>query len=298
MEWITGIRTAIEFIEKHLESPITVQDAADRAYLSPFYLQRGFSLMTGWGVGEYIRNRRLYQAALDLQRTEDKIIDIALRYCYETPESFTKAFVRFHGVTPSQVRAGAPAKSFLPVAVHLSIQGGSHMDYRISPMFPIKVIGFERRFDNETAYAEIPRFWDEICEKYASHVYAGNAPANPYEQAIMDHCIGEYGVCIDDIGEGQFRYLVAGRYTGGPVPEGMTLYEFPRGEWAVFNCVGPIPQALQALNTKIFTEWLPGNPEYEIRGNANVEWYDCVNGEKTDPDYHTAVWVPVRRKKE
>ena len=170
------------------------------------------------------------------------------------------------------------------------------MDYKITPMFPFKVIGFQKVFDNETAYVEIPKFWDEICEKYAANVYAGNAPANPYEQALVDNCIGEYGVCIDDIGGGKFRYLVAGRYTGGEVPEGLVVYEFPRGDWAVFNCIGPIPEALQTVNTRIFKEWLPGNPDYELCGNASVEWYDCVNGEKTDPDYHSAIWVPVKRK--
>ena len=145
------------------------------------------------------------------------------------------------------------------------------MDYKITPMFPFKVIGFQKVFDNETAYAEIPKFWEEICEKYAYNVYAGNAPSNPCEQALVDNCIGEYGVCIDDIGDGKFRYLVAGRYTGGDVPEGMVVYEFPRSDWAVFDCIGPIPEALQSVNTRIFKEWLPGNPEYELCGNASVE---------------------------
>ena len=296
MEWLTCIRTAIAYMEDHLEDSVTPQDVADRVHLSPFFLQRGFSLMTGLGVGEYIRCRRLYLAALALKRTDEKVIDIALRYGYETPESFAKAFARFHGATPSQVRSGAPARAFLPLKISIAIQGGSQMDYKIAPMFPFKVIGFERVFDNETAYGEIPKYWDEICEKYAANVYAGNAPANPYEQAIVDNCIGEYGVCVDDIGGGKFRYLVAGRYSGGNVPEGMTVYEFPRGDWAVFNCVGPIPETLQDLNTRIFTEWLPGNPDYELRGGASVEWYDCVNGEKTDPDYHSAIWIPVRKK--
>ena len=296
MEWLTSIRTAIDYIDEHLEENISAQDVADRVNISPFFLQRGFSLMTGYGIGEYIRNRRLYQAAVDLKETEWKVIDIALRYCYETPESFTKAFSRFHGVTPSQVRDGAAIKVFLPLTIKLSVQGGSQMDYKIAPMFPFKVIGFQKVFDNETAYAEIPKFWDEICGKYANSVYAGNAPANPYEQALVDNCIGEYGVCIDDIGGGRFRYLIAGKYTGGAVPEGMVVYEFPRNEWAVFDCIGPNPQTLQSVNTRIFSEWLPGNPDYELSGNATVEWYDCINGEMTDPDYHSAIWVPVKKK--
>ncbi len=296
MEWLTCIRTAIDFMEEHLEDNISAQDVADRVYLSPFFLQRGFSLMTGCSISEYLRNRRLYQAALELRGTEEKVIDIALRYGYETPESFTRAFSRFHGVTPSQVRDGAAVKVFLPLTIKLSVQGGCQMDYKIAPMFPFKVIGFQKVFDNETAYAEIPKFWDEICKKYADNVYAGNAPANPYEQALVDNCIGEYGVCIDDVGSGKFRYLIAGKYTGGAVPDGMVVYEFPRNEWAVFNCIGPNPQTLQSVNTRIFSEWLPCNPEYELSGNATVEWYDCVNGEMADPDYHSAIWVPVKKK--
>ena len=298
MEWLSSIRTAINYMEEHLTDDISAQDVAARVHLSPFFLQRGFSLMTGYGIGEYIRNRRLYQAAVDLKGTDDKVIDIALRYGYETPESFTKAFSRFHGATPSQVRGGAAINTFLPLTIKLSIQGGNQMDYKITPMFPFKVIGFQKVFDNETAYTEIPKFWNETCEKYANRVYAGNAPSNPYEQALVDNCIGEYGVCIDDIGGGKFRYLIAGKYTGGAVPDGMVVYEFPRNEWAVFDCIGPNPQTLQSVNTRIFSEWLPGNPDYELSGNATVEWYDCVNGEMTDPDYHSAIWVPVKRKKQ
>ncbi len=297
MEWLTSIRGAVSFMETHLRDDIGLEDVARAVHLSPFFLQRGFSLMTGVGVGEYLRNRRLYEAALDLQKTGERVIDIALKYGYETPESFARAFARFHGATPTQVREGAAIRPFLPLTILLSIQGGSQMDYKITPMFPFKVIGFQRAFDYETSYAEIPRFWDEICEKYANNVYAGNAPANPYEQALVDNCIGEYGVCIDDMDGGKFRYLIAGKYTGGPVPEGMVLYEFPRGEWAVFNCVGPNPQTLQSVNTRIFREWLPGNPDYELSGTATVEWYDCINGEPTDPDYHSAIWVPVKRRK-
>ena len=298
MEWLTAIRTAIGYMEGHLGEAVGLEDVAREVHLSPFFLQRGFSLMTGYGIGEYLRNRRLYEAALDLQRGPEKVIDIAFKYGYETPESFAKAFARFHGATPTQVREGAPTRTFLPLTIQITIQGGNQMDCKITPMFPFKVIGFQKEFDYETAYDEIPRFWDEICEKYANNVYAGNDPANPYEQALVDNCIGEYGVCIDDIGCGKFRYLIAGKYTGGSVPEDMVLYEFPRGEWAVFDCIGPNPQTLQSVNTRVFREWLPANPDYELCGNATVEWYDCINGEPTDPDYHSAIWVPVKRKEQ
>ena len=296
MEWLTAIRGAVAYMEDHLREEVRLDDVARAVHLSPFFLQRGFSLMTGYGIGEYLRNRRLYQAALDLRKTEEKVIDVALRYGYETPESFTKAFARFHGATPTQVREGAALRPFLPLTIHISIQGGSKMEPKITPMFPFKLIGFQKEFTYEEAYSEIPKFWDETCERYASCVYAGNPPANPYEQALVDNCIGEYGVCIDDLGGGRFRYLIAGKYTGGPVPEGMVLYEFPRGEWAVFDCVGPNPQTLQSVNTRIFREWLPGNPTYELSGNATVEWYDCIHGEMTDSDYHSAIWVPVRSR--
>ena len=296
MEWLTSIRKAIDYMEDHLQADISAQDVAKEVFLSPYFLQKGFSLMTGYGIGEYLRNRRMYEAARDLQKTDEKVIDIAYRYAYDTPESFTKAFTRFHGATPSQVRSGQmPVKVFLPLKININIQGGNQMDVKITTMFPFKVIGFQKIFEGETAYEEIPKYWDEICEKYANNVYAGNAPANPCEQAIIDNCIGEYGICIDDIGEGKFRYLIAGKYTGGEVPEGMVLYEFPKSDWAIFNCIGALPEALQSVNTQIFKEWLPGNPEYELDGNANVEWYDCT-GEQSDPDYHSAIWIPVRKK--
>ena len=299
MEWLTAIRKSISYIEEHLNSHISAQDVAEQVYMSPLYFQRGFQVMTGYSVSEYIRNRKLYLAALELKNGNRKVIDIAFDYGYDTPESFTKAFVRFHGNSPIQVKQGGYFKTFLPLNINITVQGGNIMNYKITRMFGLKAIGFAKEFSFDTAYDEIPKFWDEICEKYAANVYAGNPPSNEYEKALIDNCIGEYGVCIDEgkaADEGKFTYLIAGKYTGGEVPKGMMLYEFPAGEWAVFDCVGPIPEALQSLNTQIFKEWLPGNPDYEISGNANVEWYDCVNGEKTDPDYHSAIWIPVKRK--
>ena len=168
------------------------------------------------------------------------------------------------------------------------------MDYKIKTMAGFKVIGFAREFDSETSYVEIPKFWDEIREKYAARVWSGNAPANAQEKAIVDNDIGEYGVCVDDVGCNKFRYFVAGIYKGGEVPEGMSVYELPEFEWAVFDCYGPCPNALQDVNTKIWKEWLPGNPDFEFPGRANIEWYG--DEDPSSENYHSAVWSPVKKK--
>ncbi|MCQ2743154.1 MAG: AraC family transcriptional regulator [Bacilli bacterium] len=295
MEWSKCIQASITYIENNLTGDVSIEDIAKEVFVSPFYLQKGFALLTGYTISEYIRNRRLHEAAVALSKKKGKVVDIALLCGYETPESFTKAFTRFHGVTPSEVIKGASFVSFLPLHIKIDIQGGKEMDYKITKMFGLRIIGFQREFTFEEAQKKIPLYWDEICEKYCTNIYAGNKPANAYEKAIVDNCIGEYGVCVDG-DNGKLRYIIGGRYTGGEIPEGMTLYEFPMGEWAIFNCVGPIPEALQSVTNKIFKEWLPNNEEFEIDGNANVEWYDCVNGNNTDPDYHSAVWIPIKRK--
>ncbi len=168
------------------------------------------------------------------------------------------------------------------------------MDYKIKTMAGFKVIGFAREFDAETSYTEIPKFWGEIGEKYAARVWSGDVPTNSLEKAIVENNIGEYGVCIDDIGGSKFRYMVAGLYKGGEVPEGMTVYELSDFDWAVFDCYGPCPKALQDVNTKIWKEWLPGNPDFEFPGRVNIEWY--ADGDPSASNYHSAIWIPVKKK--
>ena len=295
MEWTAAIRNALCYMEEHLHESLHLEDIAKEVHISPYILGKGFAVMTGYSVSEYIRGRRLYLAALSLRDTNRSVLDIGADAGYDTPESFSKAFTRFHGSTPSAVRNGAPFQTFLPLRIQITVHGGKQMEFKITKLFGMKLIGFQREFSMENSYEEIPKYWDELCEKYAYNVYAGNPPANAYEKALMDNCIGEYAVCIDDIGSDTFRYMVAGKYTGGEVPDGMALYEFPMGDWAIFECVGPIPETLQALNTRIFQEWLPNNPDYELSGNATVEWYDCMR-EKDDPDYRSAIWLPVKHK--
>ncbi len=298
MEWLTAMKKSIGFMEDHLCDDISADDVAEEIFMSPFYFQRGFKILTEMTPSEYIRNRRLYLAALDVLDGKEKVIDIALKYRYETPESFTRAFTRFHGVSPVQLKNSPKSLHvFLSLKITISISGGNKMeklDFTVGPMFGFKVIGFERIFDPETSYSEIPEFWDELHEKYLGAVWSGKKDLSEIERAVKENCIGEYGVCIDDIGGGKFRYLVAGKYCGGKVPDGMTLFEFPDLEWAKFKCVGPMPEALQSVNTRIFKEWLPGNPDYEMSAGYNIEWYDfgAINGD----DYKSAIWIPVSKK--
>lgn len=299
MEWTEGLKKAIDFMEKHLMEEISADDVANEVNISPFYLQRGFKIMTSYSIGEYLRCRRLYMAALDVIANREKVIDLAYKYGYDTPESFTKAFTRFHGASPMQLRKECrKVKTFLPLKIVVSIQGGNDMDFTVEKMDGFKVIGFERRFTAEDSYAKIPEFWDECrdgklyCMK---DLWNGKKPETPVEKAICDCAVGEFGICIDDTGiPGVFRYMIAGTYHGGEVPEGMTVFEFPDMEWAKFRCCGPMPGALQSVNTRIFNEWLPGNPEYEIAMGANIEWY--AQGDTSASDYESAIWIPVKRK--
>ena len=170
------------------------------------------------------------------------------------------------------------------------------MEVKITPMFPIRLIGFESEFNFETSYQEIPKYWDEICEKHCKRIYAGLDPVTPEEKAIVDNCIGEYALCMDGNANTKvFKYMIAGRYTGGEIPKGMKLVELDRGDWAVFDCYGPNPKTLQETNTKIFNEWIPNNKEYDVRENYNIEWYDCTT-DMNDEKYHSAIWIPVKKK--
>ena len=296
MDWLESIRKSIDYMEAHLLTLQGAKEVADAVYLSHFYLQKGFKVMTGYSCAEYIRNRRLYLAALDIVAGREKLIDLAFKYGYETPESFSRAFSRFHGVTPAQMKASpGRIRVFLPLKIKVTVQGGNEMDYYVEEKKAFRVIGYERRFRFETSYQEIPRFWDEICGQKMAGVCAGKEPQNEEEEIIRSCGIGKYGICLDDMGSAEFRYMIAGDYQGGQVPEGMTVFEFPELTWARFRCMGPMPEALQAVNTKIFSQWLPGNPEYEVAFPGNVEWYSD-NPDTQAADYESEIWVPVRRK--
>lgn len=148
-----GIQKAIQYIEDNLTEELNIDDIAAKAYVSSFHFQRIFSSLCGFTAGEYIRSRRLTAAAQELSRSDAKIIDIALKYGYESHDSFTRAFTKFHGVSPSAVKEkGANIKSFAPLKIKLTLEGGTIMKYKIVEKAAFTLIGRSRRFLYENSY--------------------------------------------------------------------------------------------------------------------------------------------------
>ena len=147
MDWITGMQKAIDYIEENLTEEIDYEKVAAESFSSSYHFQRVFSILCGYTLGEYIRLRRLSLAGAELANGKDKVIDIALKYGYDSPDSFAKAFQKFHGITPSQARAdGSMLKSFSRLSIKISLEGGSTMNYRIEEKSPMILTGFKVHF--------------------------------------------------------------------------------------------------------------------------------------------------------
>ena len=145
MHWIDDVQKAISYIEENLLENIRVEDVANNIHAANDYFQKVFSVVTGFSIGEYIRNRRLSLAGQELVSGKTKIIDAALKYRYETPESFTKAFSRFHGVTPSSMRMRERLKTFHPITIQINLQGGFGMSVKLD----VRSVGFLQNLKND-----------------------------------------------------------------------------------------------------------------------------------------------------
>ena len=273
-----GIQNAIQYIEDNLTEELNIDNIAAKAYVSSFHFQRIFSALCGFTVGEYIRSRRLTAAAQELSHSDVKIIDIAMKYGYESHDSFTRAFTKFHGFSPSAAKEnGANLKSFAPLKIKLTLEGGTVMNYKIVEKTEFTLIGISRRFLCENSYQEIPKFWQEHMN-------------SPEAADIM----GMYGLCIDT-GDKDFEYYIADNYCPQKdIPGRYTAITLPAGTWAVFPCRGPMVETLQSTNTRIWKEWLPNCREYKLAGNYNIEAYFESTNDDPDDDY-CEIWIPVER---
>lgn len=274
--WVVGIQSALEYIENNLTEKLKIEDIADKAYISPFHFQRIFNVLCGFTVSEYIRNRRLTLAAQELSCTEQRVIDIALKYGYDSHDSFTRAFTRFHGISPSVARQrGADLKSFAPLKIKLTLEGGTMLDYRIEEKLSFTVVGKMKKFNTDTAYEEIPKFWDEYSQNGGHDI----AP-------------GMYGLCWDSDGK-DFEYYIGCNYLPFMgIPEGYTYKIIPAGTWAIFPCKGKMPESIQTVNTQIWSEWLPNLKGYKLAGNHSLEVYLTPPQPNPDEDY-SEIWVPI-----
>lgn len=285
MGWVESIGASIDYIEANITEELTIEQIAKQALVSPFYFQKGFAMLCGLTVGEYIRQRRLALAGGELVSSDAKMIDLALKYGYDSPDSFTKAFTRFHGVTPTAVRKdGAMVKSFAALKIKVLLEGGYTMDYKIVEKDAFVVMGVSKMFAYERSIKEIPQFW-------AEHYQSGNG----------SKVCGMYGVCIDEGAKAdEFEYLIADNYDPSmEIPKGCITKVIPKHTWAVFACKGPMPNSLQEVNKKIFSEWLPNCKEYEIAANCNIELYSAPaqypKGTQ-DENYYSEIWIPVKKK--
>ncbi len=277
MNWIEGIQSAVSYIEENITEDLKIEDIAAKAYVSAFHFQRIFNVLCGYTVAEYIRNRRLTLAGIELSGGDIKVIDAAVKYGYDSPDSFTRAFTRFHGITPSAAKEkGANLKSFAPMHIKFSLEGGYTMEYKIVEKAAFTVMGRSRRFNSDTSYAEIPKFWQEHMQDGGNKIVCGM-----------------YGICIDSDGK-NFDYLIADNYIPwNEVPDGYVTRAIPAGTWAVFPCRGALPKALQDVNTKIWSEWMPNCKDYTLSGSYNIEMYTPLAA--NPDDNYSEIWIPIKK---
>lgn len=278
MEWTAALNKAIRYMESHLSQSLTVEEIARECSLSPSHFQRAFSLLTGMTPGEYLRSRRLSLAGEEIL-SGASVLDTALRYGYESPESFSKAFRRFHGVSPQGVKkTGAALRAFSPLQLKVTLEGGKKLIYKLQKKPAFSILALTRSFSWENNFSGIPTFWDE-------YLAAGLGEQVP----------GQFGVCLPpsheashwEYGIGCEQSLIVSR------PKGFRLLSIPAHTWAVFPCRGSLPQTMQSLWKQIYSEWLP-QTGYEFLPDCEVELY--TEGDAADPSYYSEIWIPIKER--
>ena len=291
MNWEQRLNAALDYIEEHLEDEMDWERAAAEANCSTFHFLRMFEVVSGVSAGEYVRRRRLSLAALELARSDIKVIDLAIRLGYDSPDSFTKAFKRELGMTPSGAREpGVRLKTWPRLSFSIVLKGNAPMNFRIENRETIKMTGLPLRTptDDGKNFAAIPAFWE-------SRMKDGSF-------AALEKCIppasklGVMGVCAGDWDNKthQFTYLIAIETPAdrSQLPQGCIEVTAKAGTWAIFESRGPLPDALQATIKRVYGEWFPTSG-YEHTGGPELEVYSPEDG--SSPDYYCELWVPVRK---
>lgn len=288
MDWMSGMQNAINYMEDNILNDIDYNKIAECAYSSTFHFQRMFSMLTGFTIGEYIRNRRLTLSAQELAVSNVRVTDIAPKYGYETPEAFTKAFQRLHGVTPSAAREqGVKLKSFNRLSIQVTVKGNKEMNYKIVEKEAFKVFGkdFKTSISKKICFKEIP----ELCRKYTAEGIiekilkcAGKSKSRAFDAGVLfDH----------NHKDGTMSYMMACDLLETKIPDEFKVLEIPKLTWAVFEVDGNRSVDIQAVWRRISSEWFPAS-NYEHAYAPEMErFYDTE-----DADYRCEVWVPVVKK--
>lgn len=286
VEWLNRLRDSIDYLEQHMESKLDIDTAAKVALSSKFHFQRMFHMTTGVTVAEYVRKRRLTLAAQELATSDVKVIDVALKYGYQTPEAFGKAFQKIHGVSPSEAReAGISLKAYPRISFQIQIKGEIAMNYKIVDKDAFKIVGKSTKVTTVGGknMEMIPEFWQE------SH---RNGQCAKLEK--LAGSLGMLGVCMEfDLENEEFTYVIGVEKSQGKVPDDFIEKEIPAATWAIFESVGPMPGAIQEVWSRIFSEWLPSTG-YEHADGPELEVYPM--GDATDSNYKCEVWIPIIKK--
>ncbi len=281
MEWIERLNDAVGYIEEHLTEEINYERLGKIACCSSYHFQRMFTYMAGVPLSEYIRRRRMSLAAVDLQSTGIKIIDVAGKYGYNSPTAFNRAFQSVHGIAPSAVKnEGVSVKSFPPVSFKIIVKGVEEMNYRIETKAAFRIVGVSVPLekDIEKNFAVIPRKWQEIVMNGTLRKLTGLMDTQP---------MGVLGVSTCNDTE-PWRYYIA--VSSSQTDKDLEEYTVPAATWAVFPGAGT-NQSIQELERRIVTEWLPTSG-YEYGNAPDVEVY--LNPDPQNAQYE--VWIPVVRK--
>jgi AraC family transcriptional regulator len=289
MDWLDRINNAMEYVETHLSEAINYDQVARIACCSTYNFQRMFSFITNVPLAEYIRRRRLTLAAFELQNSGVKVIDIALKYGYESSEAFSRAFKKMHGVAPMSARDnGVALKAYPRLSFHISIRGEVEMNYKIEgkPAFEMFGVSTLVNANGENPFIEIPKFWEKcISDGTVNRIRAAAG-------------LGEHGqihaVLYNNEGE-RFSYMIGYFLPQSGLPQGFENLQIPPQTYAVFSTgINPDGQNdIQDLWRRIWGEWFPtcnynfaNGPEFEMT-------YDRGNGM-----YEMEVWIPVVKKSE